>query len=130
MSDAAEAAPQVAAVLGTYLDGLHHSDAEALRSVFHPRAIYACATSGELVFHTMDTYLPMVAARPSPASRNEARADHIDGIELIGPVTAVARLRCAIGTRHFDDVLTLVQLDGRWQIMSKVFHYTAAHEES
>lgn len=119
----------IAAVLRTYLDGLHHSDAKGLAEVFHPKAIYACATSGELVFHTMDTYLPMVAARPSPASRSEARREHIDGIELIGPVTALARLRCSIADRHFDDVLTLVHIDGRWQVISKVFHYRHNLEE-
>jgi hypothetical protein len=33
-------------------------------------------------------------------------------------------VHCAIGTQHFTDFLTLIRLDGRWQVMSKVFHYT------
>jgi Putative lumazine-binding len=32
-------------------------------------------------------------------------------------------LRCAIGPRLFTDFLTLIRLDGRWQVISKVFHY-------
>ncbi|MBA8905093.1 hypothetical protein HNQ95_000861 [Aminobacter ciceronei] len=44
-------------------------------------------------------------------------------IEFAGPVTAFAKLNCAIGRKHFTDFLTLVKLDGRWQIMSKVFHF-------
>jgi len=44
-------------------------------------------------------------------------------IEFAGPVTAFARVECAIAPRFFTDFLTLVQLDGRWQIVSKVFHF-------
>ena len=49
-------------------------------------------------------------------------------IQQVGPVTAVARVECAIGPQRFDDVLTLVLLDGRWQIIAKVFHYELAEE--
>jgi hypothetical protein len=114
--------------LQDYFDGLHHSDTTRLRSVFHPRAVYASATSGALVHHTMDEYLPIVDARPSPASRNETRHDRVVSIEHVGPVTAVARVECAIGPKRFDDVLTLVRIDDRWQIIAKVFHYELSEE--
>lgn len=113
----------IAAVLATYFDGLHHSDTQRLRAVFHPKAIYACATDGSLLHLTMDEYFPVVDKRPSPASRNEPRRDRIVSIAFAGPVTAIARVECAIGPKFFTDLLTLVQLDGRWQIISKVFHY-------
>jgi 4-oxalocrotonate tautomerase len=114
--------------LQDYFDGLHHSDSDRLRRVFHPRAVYASATEGELVHHTMDEYLPIVDARPSPASRRERRRDRVVSIEQVGPVTAVARVECAIGPKRFDDVLTLVRLDDRWQIIAKVFHYELVEE--
>lgn len=113
----------IAAVLATYFDGLYHSDTQQLRAVFHPKAIYACATDGTLLHLTMDEYFPVVDKRPSPASRNEPRRDRIVSIEFAGPVTAIARVECAIGPKFFTDLLTLVRLDRRWQIMSKVFHY-------
>ena len=71
----------------------------------------------------MDEYFPIVDARPSPASRGEARRDRILSIEFAGPVTAFARVECAIAPKFFTDFLTLVKLDGRWQIIAKVFHY-------
>jgi Putative lumazine-binding len=114
---------QVAEVLSTYFDGLYHSDTQRLRRVFHPRAHYVCATEGTLTYRTMDEYFPIVDRRPSPESRGEARADKIVSIEFAGPVTAFARVNCAIGPKHFTDLLTLVRLDGRWQIISKVFHF-------
>lgn len=113
----------MAAVVATYFDGLHFSDTGRLRQVFHPQAQYVCVTDGTLLYRTMAEYFPVVDARPSPASRGEARRDEILSIELAGPVTARVVLRCAIGTRLFTDFLTLIRLDGRWQVISKVFHY-------
>jgi hypothetical protein len=114
---------EIAEVLSTYFDGLYHSDTKRLRSVFHPRAQYVCATEGTLTYRTMEEYFPVVDQRPSPASRGEPRADSIVSIELAGSVTAFARVHCAIGQKYFTDLLTLIRLDGRWQIISKVFHF-------
>jgi 4-oxalocrotonate tautomerase len=111
-----------------YLDGLYHGDTDRLSEVFHPQAIYASATDGKLVRLTMEEYFPVVDARPSPASLWEVRRDRVVSIESVGPVTAVARVECSIGPKRFDDVLTLVHIDDRWQIIAKVFHYEFAEE--
>jgi hypothetical protein len=113
----------IAEVLSIYFDGLFHSDTARLRQVFHPKAQYVCATDGDLLYRTMDEYFPVVDARPSPASRGEARRDRIRSIEFAGPVTARACVNCAIGEKFFTDFLTFVFVDGHWQIMSKVFHH-------
>lgn len=116
----------VTQVLGEYFDGLYHSDVSRLRRVFHPRAQYVCATTGALQCLTMDAYLPIVERRPSPASRGETRTDFIRSIDFAGVTAAVARVRCRIGERHFDDILSLILVDGRWQIIAKVFDYVTA----
>ena len=112
----------VAAVLEVYFDGLHHSDTDRLRQIFHPEAVYASASDGALLYRTMAEYFPIVDARPSPASRGEARRDRIRSISFAGSVTALATVNCAIGDRYFTDFLSLVRLDGRWRIIAKVFH--------
>jgi hypothetical protein len=114
---------EVYELLGRYFDALHHSDADALALIFHPGAVYATATEGPLLRWSMEEYFPVVAARESPASRCEARADAIESIEFAGPVTALARVQCSIGPKRFTDLLSIVQVDGRWQIIAKVFHY-------
>ena len=114
---------EIVALLERYFEGLHHSDTGLLRQVFHPSALYACATGGSLQTLDMASYFPLVDRRPSPASRGEARLDRILSIEFAGPVTALARVECAIAPRHFTDLLTLVRVDDRWWIISKVFHY-------
>jgi hypothetical protein len=113
----------IVAVLGEYFEGLYRSDVEMLRRVFHPLALYACATDGSLLTLKMDAYFAMVAQRPSPFSRSDARTDQVLSIEFVGPVTALAKVKCSIRPKHFTDLLTLVAIDGRWQIISKVFHY-------
>lgn len=123
---------EVAAVLQAYFDGLYHSDSGRLAGTFHPQARYVTATEtlhgGELVQMTMAEYLPMVAARPSPAGRGETRRDNIVALQFAGPVTAFARVECAIGPRFFTDLLTLIKVDGRWQIIAKVFHFDLKEE--
>jgi hypothetical protein len=108
-------------VLLDYFDALHFCDVAKLQRVFHPKAIYATADESPLLHRTMQEYMPVVAARQSPASRGENRKDHIDMIEIAGENTAMARLRCSISSRDYVDFLTLVRTDGRWQIMSKIF---------
>ena len=116
----------IGAAMQLYFDGLYHSDTRRLREVFHPKAIYACATEGSLVHLTMEEYFPIVDARPSPASRGEAREDAIVSIELAGPVTAFVHAKCAIGPKRFSDFLTFVKVEGRWRILAKVFHFDLA----
>ena len=114
---------EVSSALKPYFDGLYESDTRKLAQIFHPTAVYACATSGELLRLDMDAYFKLVDKRPSPASRNETRRDAIVSIEFAGPVTAFVHAKCAIGTKYFTDFLTLIRVDGRWHIMAKVFHY-------
>lgn len=114
----------ITGVLGLYFDGLYRSDTTRLARVFHPKAHYVCVTDGTLLYRDMAEYFAVVDARVSPASRGEPRRDEIVSVDFAGPATARAVLRCVIGTRHFTDFLTLIHLDGRWQVMSKVFHYT------
>ena len=116
----------VIAVLQDYFEGLYRSDSRILRKVFHPAALYACASDGSLLALNMEEYFAVVEQRPSPAGRGEARTERILSIDFIGPVTALARVQCSILPKLFTDSLTFVLLDGRWQLISKVFHYDLA----
>lgn len=116
--------------MATYFDGLYHSDVERLSRVFHPQAIYACATDGTLLYKTMPEYFEIVRNRVSPASRGDARTDDIVSIEFAGPVTALVTAKCAIAPKHFTDLLSFIYVDGKWQIISKVFHYDSKEDGS
>lgn len=106
-----------------YFDGLYFSDVARLNRVFHPQAIYVCATEAPLVHKTMEEYFAIVAQREAPAKRKEARRDEIVAIDVAGLSTATVKAHCAIGPKYFTDFLTLIRTDGEWRIISKVFHY-------
>lgn len=114
---------EVSALLQLYFDGLYAGDAGLLERVFHADAVYATATSYPVVRMDMATYLPMVAARPSPQSLDQPRRDEIVSIAFAGPNTALATVRCAIAPRHFTDFLSLIRTPDGWRIIAKVFHY-------
>lgn len=110
-------------LLQKYYDALVRCDTALLAEVFHPEAHYFTASDGKLLHLDMPTYFPIVAGRTSPASTGEACSYTIDSIEFAGPVTALARMRSTMMHKHFDDLLSLVRLDGQWRIIAKVFHF-------
>lgn len=116
-------ANEITKALSVYFDGIYHSDVARLAQVFHSRAVYVCATDVPLVHKTMEEYFAIVANREAPASRGEKRVDEIVSIELAGENTAFVKAHCAIGPKYFTDFLMFIRVDGRWQIISKVFHY-------
>ena len=118
----------VVTVLNRYFDGLYFSDTNILRQVFHPAAMYACPTGGTLLQLGMEDYFAVVDKRPAPASLGHPREDRIVSIEFAGPGLVSARVECAILPKRFVDLLSLIFLDGRWQIISKVFHFEVEQE--
>ena len=111
-------------VLKKYYDALYHCDTELLSQVFHHSAQYFTASSGELLHLDMKSYFPIVKQRISPKSSGEDYGFSIDSIDFIGDVTAIVRMRSSMFAKNFIDLLALIEIDGKWQIISKVFHYT------
>jgi hypothetical protein len=72
----------------------------------------------------MGTYLPIVAKRDPPARLNALRRERILIIDILGSTTALVKLECSFFQKDYTDLLSLIRVDGRWQIIAKVFHYT------
>lgn len=106
-------------VIQTYLDGLFESDADKLAGVFHPTCALTGITDGELVITPRDKWLAAVRTRPS--QKGQPRHDHVLAVDLVGPTMAYVKVKCAIPPRFFTDQLSLLKIDGRWQIAQKVF---------
>jgi hypothetical protein len=109
-------------VIQRYLDGLYESDADKIAGVFHPTSALTSVTSeGELVITPRDAWLDKVRARTSPQQQGLPRHDQVLTIDLVSPTMAYVKLKCAIPPRFFTDQLSLLKVDGRWQIAQKVF---------
>ena len=117
--------PQISdilAVVQVYLDGLHEGDPEKLRQAFHPASSLFASIDNKLVHVPREQWCEMVAGRPSPKAKGQGREhDRILSVDLTGPNTAMVKLNCAILPRLFTDYLSLIRLDGRWQVISKTY---------
>jgi Putative lumazine-binding len=110
-------------VLQVYFDGLYEGDTRKLGEAFHPAShLYAASGDGKASDWPRGEWFKMVESRPSGKAKGSARADRIVSIDFTGPATAVAKVECQLPPRYFTDYLTLLKVDGRWQIISKTFH--------
>lgn len=117
------ATENVTAAVQAYLDALYLGDVEKFRAVFHPRAQLYSATEGSLVNLNVDAYLDLVANRPSPQEKGDTRQDEVLSVTIASPTTAHARVKDVYLPKRFVDDLTFVLIDGKWQIVSKVWHF-------
>lgn len=118
-------ASEVAAVestLQTYFDGLYEGDSAKLGAAFHPFShLYGVGADGKATDMPREDWLKMVAGRPSPKSKGDERRDRIVSIDFNGPNAAFAKVECQLPPRYFTDYLTLLKIEGRWQVIAKAY---------
>jgi hypothetical protein len=115
---------QIRTVIADYFQALYDGDVAKFRGVLHPLVRLTSATDGVLVNLDLETYMGMVANRPSPASRNDPREEGIVSLTVASPTTAHARVTDMFVPKRFVNELTFIKIDGRWQIIAKVWHFT------
>lgn len=118
-------ASDVAAVESTlqiYFDGLHEGDPSKLGQAFHPFAhLYAVGADGKATDTPREDWLKAVGGRPSAKSKGDERRDRIVSIDFNGPNAAFAKVECQLPPRYFTDYLTLLKIEGRWQVIAKAY---------
>jgi len=118
-SDVAE----IEKVLQVYFDGLYEGDTKKLAEAFHPAShLYSAASDGKAADLPRGDWLKWIESRESAKKKGSARADRIVSIDFSGPMTAFAKVECQLPPRYFTDYLTLLKIDGRWQVIAKAFH--------
>ena len=111
----------IEAAVKTYLDGLYEGDADKLAGVFHPTSALTYEQDGKLAVLPRDQWLDLVRNRPSPKARGLARYDEVVLVDQSSPTTAFVKLKCAIPPRFFTDYLSLLKVDGKWQVAQKIY---------
>ncbi|MEN5084759.1 nuclear transport factor 2 family protein [Bosea sp. TWI1241] len=117
--------PAIEAAVQTYFDGLYEGDTEKLARVFHPRASLFIEEGGALLVTPVPDWLARVAGRPSPVSQDLARDDRILMIDRPGPVNALVKVQCQVAPKVYVDHLSLIKVEGRWQVVAKSYCQTA-----
>ncbi len=114
---------EVEKTLRTYFDGLYEGDVKKLGEAFHPLShLYSVGNDGTAADLPRADWLKAVESRPSARSKGDERRDRIVSIDFSGPTTAFAKVECQLPPRYFTDYLTLLKIDGRWQVIAKAFH--------
>lgn len=109
----------VIATAQKYIDGLRIGSAESVAQAFHKDAVMYGFTQGELLggpIRNLFDFVEKNGAAPDIKTRLDVLA--------ITPTTAVVRVdmeKDAIGA-DYNDYLTLIKLDGTWQVIAKVYH--------
>jgi len=112
---------QIQSLMRTYVEGGRSGDNEVLRPLFHELATICGYVGPDLFAGPIQQFYDWHAEN-GPASGLRAGEPRID---LEGS-TASVRIELDDWTGHrFTDFFTLVRIDGRWQILSKVFHLHA-----
>jgi len=111
----------IAKVISTYLDGLYEGDADKIARVFHKTSALTTIADDGLTITPRDQWLDRVRARPSPKSQNLSRHDEVLTVDIVSPTMAFVKVKCAIPPRFFTDQLSLLKIDGQWQVAQKVF---------
>ena len=109
----------VIAVAAKYVEGLRIGSADMVAEAFHPDAVMYGFTNGQLLGGSVDNLYTFIRSN-GDAPGITTRLD----ILAITPTTAVVRVdmeQDAIGA-DYNDFLTLIRIDGRWQVIAKVYH--------
>lgn len=118
----------IEAALIPYFDGFYDGDVVLLKKIFHPLCHLYCATHTPMTDSDMEMVYGRVGNRNVPAERGDLREDGIISIDQSGPECAYAKVYIALGNQMFTDYLTLVNIDGRWLIITKTFTYVPRPE--
>ena len=114
----------IATVLRLYIEGSADGDAAKLREAFHEHA----RTFGSLNGTRYDIPVAEMIAMEERSPRNSdgRYTAHIMSIEQAGDVaTATVEEDGCWGTASFTSFLSLVKVDDRWQIVTRVFAHVS-----
>lgn len=113
--------PAIEAMLSDYFDAMHTQDMVKFDRVFHKDVVLYSAQTGELNRRPYVVYREAVVNRESPQSKGEARNEKILMIDEISDTAALAKVQLEMFGGVMQDYLSLIHIDGRWQIISKVW---------
>ena len=106
-----------------YFRGMDALDFEVFAPAFHRDARLAFVVDGALVQLDLAAWrerLDELRADADHPLHHERSEKSIDEVQVVGD-TARATVRFVFPSRTYTDFLQLVRVDGRWQILSKVF---------
>jgi hypothetical protein len=103
-----------------YFDGGKNRDSVALRKAFHPEARMLFAKDGKLVVVPIGEYIARVAKERLKPGEVDSTRRRVTSVDIAGDA-AIARLELERPDALLTDYMSLLKVDGRWQIVNKIF---------
>lgn len=104
-----------------YFEAAYTMDAEKFATIFDPSAsVTRRDDQGGAVVTPIAKWLDVVRGMPSPRDAGSMRRDEILSIAITGEL-AMLKLRLRLPPREVTDLLSCFHLNGRWQVVQKVF---------
>lgn len=107
----------VTQVIEQYIDAGVKGDATQMAKSFHPDATIYAVTEGKSEGGPIQLLFDSVAGNPAPNLTGE-----IGPIEINTTTATATAVLHDWGGADYTDQFTLLQVDGSWQILSKVYH--------
>lgn len=110
-----------------YFDGGKNRDSLALRKAFHPDARMLFARDGKLVVVPIGEYITRVGSDPLGPGEVDSTERKVVSVDVVGDA-AVAELELRRPGALLTDYMSLLKVDGRWQIVNKIFTRQTSRE--
>ena len=111
-------AEQIGALMQTYIEGARSGSSDDMRPVFHELATICGYVGPDLFAGPIGMFYEW---HDNNGAAPDIRAGELQ-VDIEG-TAATARIEIDNWTGHrFTDFFTLVKVDGRWQVLSKVFY--------
>ncbi|APO51132.1 nuclear transport factor 2 family protein [Bradyrhizobium diazoefficiens] len=127
MTEGPNLAPLLEAV-ERYFTLMYDNDVSQFDRVFAPTAQLHGFRDAELRILPVRDYRTMLAATPSPKSKNAPRLQEILLIDLASPVQALVKVRVRIDVLQYVDYLAYHRIKDTWLITAKSFQVERRHE--
>jgi Putative lumazine-binding len=103
-----------------YFDGGKNRDSLTLRKAFHPDARMLFAREGKLVVVPIAEYITRVGSEQLKPGEVDSTERKVVSVDVVGDA-AVAKLELKRPNARLIDYMSLLKVDGRWQIVNKIF---------
>ena len=110
----------IRAVIHLYVDGMAFANAAALKKAFHARATIVGNFHGTVEWSSLDHFIAEILAEGAAPPGTQPLMD-IRTIDIEGDAASVKIIDEFAGYR-FSDYLSLLKVDGRWSIASKLYY--------
>jgi hypothetical protein len=117
MSDQTLVTASIVEVARDYYNGMCSADEVLLKRAFHPNACIIGYYQGSLAWNSRDDFIDFCKSMADEATLDEVR---IEATDIVGDTAMVTVVDRYLG-EWYTDYLTLLKIDGRWQIVNKTF---------